>query len=340
MRITHLACTDAFAGVEQYIAYVSRQQSAIGHQVIVLGGSAMDMPSALAGSNVRWRPAPSVLAAVRTLPREPGDVVHVHMTAAEVAAITTKPLHRRPVVATLHFAQERGSDRFRSALFRQLPRFLDAQISISRFVADRSGVRSETILNGVPWDLPSSPRHPVVLVAQRFEHEKDTETAIRGWAASGLARDGWRLEIAGQGSQEQALRLLVHDLDVDASVDFLGFVPNIKQRMTEASIFLATAPEEPFGLSVVEAMAAGTPVVAADGGAHRETVGSAHDAVLFQPGSATDCAAALETLSDDSARRDRYGAELQRRWAEAFTLAHHCEQLDAVYRHVIAQRKR
>ena len=39
MRITHLVCTDAFAGVEQYIAYISRQQAADGHAVTVLGAS-------------------------------------------------------------------------------------------------------------------------------------------------------------------------------------------------------------------------------------------------------------------------------------------------------------
>ena len=90
-------------------------------------------------------------------------------------------------------------------------------------------------------------------------------------------------------------------------------------------------------MSVVEAMAAGTPIVAADGGAHRETVGSTDDAVLFPPGSVSACAAALEALGDDPARRDRYGAELRRRWAESFTVARHCEQLEAVYRRVLTR---
>lgn len=337
MKITHLACTDAFAGVEQYIAYVSRQQAAAGHEVVILGGAIPQMRAAIDDDRVRCGPAANIPAAQAALLRTPSDIVHVHMTAAEIAAVSTKPLHRRPIVATLHFARPRGANRLRSSAFRAVPPFLDAQIAISEFVAERSGASCDVIPNGVPWGLPVSPRRRVVLIAQRLEHEKDTATALSAWARSSLPSRGWRLEIAGRGAEHDVLVELAAELDIADTVEFLGFVPDVRQHMTTASIFLATAPGEPFGLSVVEAMAAGTPIVAADGGAHRETVGSAHDAVLFRPGSVNACAAALDALGDDPARRDCYGAELQRRWAESFTLAHHCEQLEAVYRRVLTR---
>ena len=61
---------------------------------------------------------------------------------------------------------------------------------------------------------------------------------------------------------------LADALGVADSVDFVGQVADTDRLLGESSVVLAPAPEEPFGLSVVEAMAHGVPVVAADGGAH------------------------------------------------------------------------
>lgn len=335
MRITHLVCTDAFAGVEQYVAYVGRQQAADGHTVTVLGGSPADMRAAIANPEVTWLPAASVLAAQRALVRTPADLVHVHMTAAEIAAVSTKLLHRQPIVATLHFAQPRGAGRRQAPVYRAMGRFLDAQIAISAFVAERSEVEPEVILNGVPWDIPPRNRRPVVFMAQRLEREKDTATALNAWALAGLWAKGWTLDIAGAGIERERLIALSRELDIEDSVTWLGFVTDAKQRMTEAGIFLASAPEEPFGLSVVEAMASGTPVAAAAGGAHLETVGLVGTEWLFPPGSVEGCAAVLDKLVGDAERRADYGRALHQRWANSFTVAQHCSRLDDVYERVM-----
>ncbi len=65
-------------------------------------------------------------------------------------------------------------------------------------------------------------------------------------------------------------------------MELVGHVAETDALLAGASILLAPAPREPFGLSVVEAMAHGLPVVAAGGGAHLETVGD--DGLLFPRG--------------------------------------------------------
>ena len=336
MRITHLVCTDAFAGTEQYIAYTSRQQAADGHAVTVLGASGPEMIAAIGRTDVAWRPATTIWAAQRALLATPSDIVHVHLTAAEIAAVSTKPIHRRPIVATIHLAVPRGGGRRRRCLYRQLPRFIDAQVAISHFVAERSGTDCEVIPNGVPWDLPERPRQPVVLMAQRLEPEKETATALHAWARSGLAATGWRLEIAGEGSERQSLFALASDLGISDSVTFVGYVGDAKERMTEASIFLATTPEDGLGLSVIEAMAAGTPVVAAAGGGHLETVGRAGVDSLYTPGSTEACARVLRRLATDPEERQRHGDQLRQQWTTSFTLPGHTERLERVYRRVLS----
>ncbi|MCD9622733.1 glycosyltransferase family 4 protein [Rhabdothermincola salaria] len=339
MRVVHVVCTDAFAGVERYVTYVAARQAELGHQVTVLGGAHLPMTAALDGAGAEWAPASTTAAAARALGSQRPDVVHAHMTAAEVAAVASRPRHHAPVVATVHFAQERGAGRRRARLYRLLPRFLAAQVAISAFVAERAGLdlgdpRVHVVPNGVPWTQPPRPRRPVVLVAQRLEAEKDTATALRAWAASGLAEQGWHLDVVGDGAERPRLEALARSGGVEGSVRFAGFVGDVPRRLAEASIVVAPAPAEPFGLTVVEAMAAGTPVVAAAGGAHLETVGSAGVGGLFTPGSASEAATELRALADDEGRQASVGDALHQRWAEAFTIEGHVDALDAVYRRV------
>lgn len=60
--VVHVVCTDAFAGVERYVTTLARTQDARGLRVHVLGGAADRMPAELAGSGVRWAPAPTPCA--------------------------------------------------------------------------------------------------------------------------------------------------------------------------------------------------------------------------------------------------------------------------------------
>jgi glycosyltransferase involved in cell wall biosynthesis len=105
--------------------------------------------------------------------------------------------------------------------------------------------------------------------------------------------------------------------------------------MRSASIFLAPRPDEAFGLSVVEAMARGLPVVAAGSGAHEETVGSVPGAAMFPAGDAGAAAHLLNELAGDAQRRDAYGAALQDVQRRQFTVERQSRDTEAVYRSVL-----
>ena len=101
--------------------------------------------------------------------------------------------------------------------------------------------------------------------------EKRTDVAIRAFAASGLADDGWRLKVAGHGSLLVELERLTEELGISARVDFLGPRRDVAELMSRSAILLAPCPIEGLGLVVLEAMAAQLPVVASAGG-HLETL--------------------------------------------------------------------
>lgn len=335
LRVTHVVVTDAFAGVERYVCRVADELARRGHTVTAVGGDPGRMRAEL-DDRIVHRAARTLPGAALALGRGPRpDLVHVHMTAAEGAAWLARPRTRAPAVATRHFARERGSSRPARLLSRLTTRSLSRDIAISRFVADTVGGPTVLIRNGVPDRPAASLDSTTVVMLQRLDPEKMPDVGLRAWARSGLADRGWCLVVAGSGDLRPAMEALAGELGVGRSVRFAGQVGDTDRLLAGASILLAPAPAEPFGLSVVEAMAHGLAVVAADGGAHRETVGE--DGLLVPVGDASAAAAGLVTLADDPARRRAMGARLRRRQQERFSLDRHVDQLEALYRRVVAE---
>ena len=334
LRVVHVVRSDSFAGVERYICDVAGPLIELGCQVEVVGGDPVRMRAELP-SGVVHRAAATTGEAFRNLLRGPrADLLHAHMTAAELAAVLAGGLRRTPVVSTRHFAAPRGSSATASLIGRAVARRLVRQISISHFVATRVGEPTLVLHNAVPG-APASRLGPQVLVLQRLEAEKDTATAVRAWAMCRARSQGWTLTIAGRGSEADGLRSLAEDLNVADSVHFAGFVTDPGELRQAAGLLLATAPEEPFGLAVVEAMAAGLPVVAAAGGAHLETL--AEVGAFFPPGDSRACAVQLDRLALDAGLRHDLARRARARQQVAFALPAHAGGLMRVYRDVVAR---
>ena len=334
LKVVHAVRSDSFAGVERYVSEVAAALSVLGHELVVVGGDPAAMRAALPPA-VEHRAAETTAQVARELARcgRP-DVVHAHMSAAELAAVATRRVHRAPIVATRHFASQRGSSLPSRVVTRTVARGLALEISISQFVADASGPGSVVLHNGVRDRPLGTERERTVLVMQRLEPEKDTATAVRAFAVSGLYEQGWRLQIAGRGSQLQALQGLSDDLGCE--IEWLGFQDDPVPLLTRSGVLLAPAPEEPFGLTVVEAMACGLPVVATSTGAHAETVCASE--TLFAAHDARSGARVLAGLCLDEVALQRVGAEQQRRQRLLFGLDRHVAVLESKYRSAACRR--
>lgn len=324
---------DGFAGTEMYVCRAALACAERGLDVVVVGGSPARMRAAL-GSTVTWLPGSTLRRAGRSLFCQGRvDVVHAHMTAAEVVAASLRGRNHGLFVCTRHFAAERGKTLPGRVLSPWVNKALDRQIAISQFVADRLDSPPNLVLRHgvVARERPPQPPTRRVLLLQRLESEKDTATAVRAWAESRLGERGWQLRIAGQGRERKPLEALAEQLDVRESVRFLGFVDDPTLELGSAAILVATAPAEPFGLSVLEAMSLATPVVATAYGGHLETVGTAARPALFPPGDVAALSGLLLALADDEARRAAYGDELQALQRERFSLDEHITRLIDLY---------
>ena len=335
LSVTHVVRSDSFAGVERYVCEVVNDLVARGHRARVVGGDAARMNAEL-DPLVTHLPASSTAEAFGRL-AEGGrvDLVHAHMTAGEVAAVAARAWHRAPVVATRHFASRRARS-LPNVVGKAIRLGLAEQIAISRFVAAGIGERSVVVYNGVPKRDPARLVTRQVLMMQRLDAEKAPAVGIRAWAESGLGESGWTLVVAGSGHLAGFLKSLGSQLGVVGSVRFLGRVSDTDALLEASSILLAPAPAEPFGLSVTEAMAHGVPVVAAEGGAHTETLGPGGS--FFDPGDAKSAAEHLLRLSGDLRLRRAEGRRLRQRQQELFSLENHVSRLEELYRWVRRER--
>ena len=339
LRILHAVRSDGFAGVEQFVLRLALAQAADGHEVAVIGGAADRMRPDLDAAGVEHVPAARTVDVERAVrPRAAEvDVVNTHMTAADVAAVIALTGRRRPaLVSTRHFAQPRG--RLGPVPIDALVgRRIDAEVSISAAVAASVDRPSTVVHTGVdPRPLGDGrPRDRTVLIAQRLEPEKHTHVGIRAFAASGLAADGWTLEVAGDGSERDAVHALARELGLEPVVRFSGFRSDLPAVMDRAGMLVAPCPVEGLGLTVLEAMAGGLPVVAAAAGGHVELLEGLDERTLFTADDADDAARRLRALADDEPGRADLGAAERVRQQQAFSTRAQADGTEAVYREVL-----
>ena len=290
---------------------------------------------------VRWAPGASTGDLLRALARGGRrDVVHSHITKADYSALMAAPVTRGKRISTRHITTPRGYGRLAKVLAPVVRRALAREIAVSRYVSDLLERPSDVVLlNGVrPQAEVTEERQRFVLMAHRLAPEKDTRTGLRAWAESGLSDRGWRLVVAGAGQERSTMEHLAAELGITGSTDFVGWLADPTEAFRTAGIFLAPAPTEPCGLSILEAMAQGLPVVAAGSGGNPETVGQDPAAATFPPGDASAAAAHLVRLADDDDARRAYGTSLRRLQRAELSLDVHVDRLLEVYREVVEGR--
>ncbi|MDQ6847440.1 MAG: glycosyltransferase family 4 protein [Candidatus Dormibacteraeota bacterium] len=275
-------------------------------------------------------PHPSdLLWLVRLLPLVVrSDVVHGHSSKAawlvRAAALLTG--RRGSCAVTPHawsFWALRGPARRALIASERLAAHACAAIlAVSRHERDEGlrlgvgrGAQYRVIPNGVDlqrWSRERAPDRDVVLMVGRLAPQKRPDLAIRALALARERRPVMRLVMAGSGELHDELAALAHGLGVQDAVHLLGDTDHVPTLLAEAGCLLMTSVYEGCSLAVLEAMAAGAPVVAVRFGGVEELV---EDGVtgLLTGASAADVATALIRLAGDEAMADRLGGEGRRR---------------------------
>ncbi|MEU8530702.1 glycosyltransferase family 4 protein [Streptomyces sp. NPDC048629] len=181
-------------------------------------------------------------------------------------------------------------------------------------------------------DLPPRSLTPAVTVISRLVPHKRVDLLVRAVPALRRAYPGIRVDIAGDGDELPALRALSEELGVDGAIVLHGRVSEQRKRELLARAWLTVVPSvaEGWGLTVIEANAAGTPALAYDVPGLRDAIHPGRNGWLLAQGTdlADGIAEALAGLGDDAAREA--AADRCRAWAASFSWDDSAERLARV----------
>jgi len=154
-------------------------------------------------------------------------------------------------------------------------------------------------------ERPSNDSRRVLMVA-RLDPIKDQVTLLKAFAAVGTA--GWQLQLVGDGPNRSSLESLTIEMGLNPVDVFLGYRNDVPELLGQADLFaFSTTHAEGFGIALIEAMAAGLPVIASDVPACREVLRGGAAGKLLPPGDVLVWSQYLEQFFFDAELRHRLG---------------------------------
>lgn len=328
---------DVPGGVQNHVRDLSEQLIRLGHEVSVLApaenegttgataplppyvvpaGGAVSVP--YNGSVARLAFGPRVAARTHRWLRDGDfDVLHIHEPVVPSVSVLALRSARGPVVGTFHTSNTRSrAMSSMSTMMRPLMEKIGARIAVSeharRTLVQHFGGEPVIIPNGIYVDRFAVPAHPrwrsaggtVVFLGRIDEPRKGLATLLRAMPALRRERPGLQLYVAGRGGVDAARQNLSEECS--PAVTFLGQVDDPTRAELMASADLYVAPNtggESFGIVLVEAMAAGAPVLASDLPAFRSVLEDGRLGTTYPVGDDRALAAeALALLADDHRR--------------------------------------
>jgi phosphatidyl-myo-inositol alpha-mannosyltransferase len=264
------------------------------------------------------------------------DVIHVHepmVPAVGPAAVWSKAA---PVVATFHAWSDRaGAYRLARPVARRLLTHVAVRIAVSDAAASYhagalgvpagsfrvvpNGVDAARFGDAAPLASVHEPTRPTLLFVGRLEHRKGLEQLVRAFTLLRAERSDLRLLVVGDGPERARCEQLL-PARLRADVRFLGRVAQDELPGCYAAADVYVSPAlggESFGIVLLEAMAAGTPVVASDIPGYRTVVTDGVDGRLVAPGDPRALAVAIGALLDAPALGRALATEGRRRAARA-----------------------
>lgn len=301
-------------GVQGQVLGLARSLRALGHEVRVLGpcdGPPPDagvtplgncVPLAANGSVAPIAPdLPCALRTIRALRDEGFDVVHLHEPLVPGPCMTAAVVANAPLVGTFHAAGESAAYRWAPGPLRWLAGRLAIRSAVSgdaaRLAGSHLGGHYRHLFNGVEVDRFAKATAwptdgPTVLFVGRHEERKGLAVLLAALDALPAATRVW---VAGDGPDSERLRAGCHD----ERVEWLGRIDDDERnrRLRGADVLCAPSLRgESFGVVLLEAMAAGTPVVATDLAGYANVARQGREGLLVPPGDAEGLGAALASV--------------------------------------------
>ena len=366
MRIL-LSCPyawDAPGGVQVHVGELGARLRARGHDVRVLTpsraaprepwvrgvGRPIAVPYNRSVAPICFSPASARRVATELRAFAP-DVVHAHEPLApstSMFAVRAGAAEGTPIVATFHAGAERSRlFDIAAPVLRRVARSIDVRVAVSaaaaRFASRRIGEGFVIVPNGVdverfagaePAELPAGRR---MLFVGRLDERKGFRVAVAAFERLAGRFPDLLLVVVGDGPEAAAARALPES--IRSRIVLVGRVANEDLHGYEAAADVFVAPSvggETFGVVLVEAMAAGVPVVASDIPGYDEVIREG-EGLLVPPRDPAALAAAVARVLDDPPAARAFG-DAGRARARTYSWESVADRLEAIYEDVAGRR--
>jgi glycosyltransferase involved in cell wall biosynthesis len=287
-------------------------------------------------------------------------VLHSHMLHANLMARAVRLFAPVPaVVSTIHNIYEGG--RLRMLGYRLTNGLVDHVTIISQAAADRfvrEGIVPASLLEVVPngvdteryQSVPTGTRERLRqslglgaeftwLAVGRFEAAKDYPNMLRAFARVREEQPGAVLLLVGRGSLQAGTEALAAALGLEGQVRFVGTREDVPEFMTVADGYVMSSAWEGMPMVLLEAAAAGLPIVATRVGGNQEVIRDGDTGFLAPPGDAAALGAAmLRLMALPETERRAMGAHGHDHVRQHYGLGRVVDRYEAVYRAVLRRK--
>jgi len=366
----------AVGGMKEHVLTLARGMVARGHSVDIAAPGASDIAEAarLAGITVHeihlvgpQHPVADGTAIgelTRVIHAGDFDIVHAHGSKAGlVGRLAVRRVGGVPFVVTAHNHVLRRTDTSPTARWRYrvvertlsglVDRYIAVSDSIARELTEAFGLSADkvvTIHNGIdtaPFLVPQSRSlareslgvtsdAPVVGLAARFSTQKGLGYLVAATPELVKRMPGIRVVIGGSGPLEVPLREQAARLGVSESILWPGQIADMPRFLAALDVYVSPSVTEGFSLALIEAGAAGVPVVATRVGGVPEVILDGDTGLLVVPGDPHALAAAVLAFIGDPKTASRLSAAARLRAVSAFSPKRMLDDTLAVYADVLA----
>lgn len=279
------------------------------------------------------------------------DLVHSHMYASTFAASIAGPRCETPLVVTEH-SEAGWRDRRAQAIARDALQRSELVIAVSDAIKRRlvsvDGVDPSKVrvvhnalgaASRVSWRMWPETAGPVIGVVARLQPEKGVATFVEAAAVLAETIPRAQFVVVGEGPLRGELTERIAELGLAARFRLLGFRPDAATIIGGFDVLAVPSVTEGTPLAVLEAMAAGTPLVATNVGGIPDQVRHGHEALLVAAGDAAGLAHAIAALVSDPTMAARLSEAARERLRERFRPEVMLSRVLDCYRSTLSRRE-
>lgn len=304
MKVVHIIDSYGFGGAERYIVDLVKGLNKNGKvcaTVISFGFNqflaeqSIPYTSFSETKNISSKTIMSEIKRIHSI--EPDTIFHTHGYRANILVRMALFFKKAKIISTIHSTFKYWKNPIKKRVYPFLDKLTSVKnntiITVSDYISDYyktilNRKKLLTVYNGVDDTIftkkkPSNDSITRLITVGSLNDVKNHITLLKAFnhIVKNEKHSDLELVLVGQGPKETELRKFIVEHDLVNNVTLLGYLKNVHNQLIKSDLYISTSTDESFGLSIVEAMFTGLPVVSSRVGGVVEIIESGHNGILY-----------------------------------------------------------